>query len=589
MLKQYFQYFSNKIKNAQQITAAVIVLLVAATGTYLLAGSRAATPYASVTPANGSLAGGAQQVQNCGNSSSGSCVTFGCAGGGSGGAITLCQGASRNLSPDFFGYNGDVPTGQLSNPALLPAIKALNPETIRGIDAGTQANYFNWQTGQYFIDSLHVPWITPTTPNPPFTLSDYANLLKATNANGVFNLNIMTYCPVDNANPTSTSQAGANCTLAQACGPNPSAYATSCTSSTTDPTWGLNFQIAMLHAAQNMGISIKYIELGNELNDTSNADFVYYFPSVQDYINRVNAWIPVLKQDFPNAEVAIVGAPGTICQHPTTQSANTAEPAWDTAIISGARGEDAIVFHTYYNSGIASGGSVTNPSDLTTILSTASQTCINNFHNYRLNLLPAGVTAWITEWNLWTDQGVLEQGSWAHGLTEASYALDLTNQPSVELMNNHDLVSNQLWGALFVNNASYLNTVLTPTPVPSTQQFGMSSGGFALSTLARSQHGASSTAPLSFSTNPSIVGTSVPGLMGQSFIVNGKTNMYFVNLSATSENINLGTLAGSYSALQYATSPTNFVTGDSSIPPSSSTVTNTVTIPGYSVTSLVSN
>jgi len=346
-----------------------------------------------------------------------------------------------------------------------------------------------------------------------------------------------------------------------------------------------------------MGMAIKYIELGNELYDTSNADFVYYFPSVQDYINKVNAWIPVLKQDFPNAEIAVVGAPGNICQHSPGQSPNTAEPAWDQAIISGVHSEDAIVFHTYYTSNIASGGSVNNSTDLATFLSTASQDCISNVNKYRFNLLPSGVSAWITEWNLWIDQGVLEQGSWAQGLANASYALDLANDPSVELMDNHDLVGNQIWGALFVNSGSYLTTVQgqtidTPSPVPSTRQFGMSSTGLALSALARSLHGATSTASLDFSPNPNIATTSVPGLIGQKFTVNGKTNLYFVNLSTTDETVNLGGLAGTYSVLQYASSPTNFVTGfasgTGSVTTTNSTATNSVTIPAYSVTSLVS-
>jgi hypothetical protein len=75
--------------------------------------------------------------------------------------------------------------------------------------------------------------------------------------------------------------------------------------------------------------------------------------------------------------------------------------------------------------------------------------------------------------------------------------------------------------------------------------------------------------------------------MGQSFTVNGKTNLYFVNLSPTNENINLGCLSASYSVLQYASTPANFVTGNSSIPASSSTVTNTLYVPAYSVTSLL--
>ncbi len=508
-------------------------------------------------------------------------------------SITVSQGAAHSISQDFLGFNGDVPTGAINNPALLPAVKSLNAETIRGIVAGTVADYTNWQTGQYFITSNQISYIKPGQPTPPFTLSNYVNLLKTNNAAGVFNLNVMTYCPVSNTNPASTSQAGVSCTQAQACGPAPSTYTTTCTN--TDPTWGLNYQIAMLKAAQAMGVQIKYVELGNELDETGgNVDYAYYFPTPQSYVNKVNAWIPVLKQDFPGVQVAIVGGTGNICQHAPNQTPNSAEPIWDKAVLSGVHGEDGVVFHTYYVSNLPSGGSVRSPSDLSTLLSTATQSCFSNLQNYRLNLLPSGVSAWITEWNLWIDNGVLEQGSWAQGLTEASYALDLARDPRIALADNHDLVGQQTWGALFVNSGSYLTTVqgqplVTPsTPPPTTQQFGMTGGGFALSTLERSMHGATSTAALNFSSNPSIAGTSVPGLVGQSFNVGGKTNLYFANLSANAETLNLGSLSGNYSGLQYSSSPATFPTGSSSIPATSLTATTTVSIPAYSVTSLVS-
>jgi hypothetical protein len=125
-----------------------------------------------------------------------------------------------------------------------------------------------------------------------------------------------------------------------------------------------------------------------------------------------------------------------------------------------------------------------------------------------------------------------------------------------------------------------------PSPVPATQQYGMTSGGFALSDLLRTMHDATSTTDLSFGSNPDISGTAVQGLLGQSFLVDGKTNLYIINLSADNETINLGALAGNYSVLQYSTSPSNFTTG--TIPTTTSSATTQVTIPPYSVSSLVS-
>lgn len=73
MLKQFF---SNQTKRPQKISALLVVLIVAAVGTYLLVGSHAATPYASITADKGTLAGGATK-QSCSGASDGSCVTFG--------------------------------------------------------------------------------------------------------------------------------------------------------------------------------------------------------------------------------------------------------------------------------------------------------------------------------------------------------------------------------------------------------------------------------------------------------------------------------------------------------------------------------
>jgi|GEM_PF-4155232 hypothetical protein len=552
-----------------------IVLVVAILGTYLLIGSHAASPYASVTANNGTTSGATQQT--CAGASTGSCIVFG-------GTISLSQGTSRSLSPDFLGFNGDASSAAWNNPALLPAITALSPGTIRGIVGGTPSNYFNWQTGQYFITATdpNLTYIKPSAPNPPYTLANYVNALQAGGANALFNLNVMTYCPVSNTDPASTAQAGVSCTMAQACGPTPSAYTTSCTN--TDYTWGLNYQIALLQAAQSMGVPIKYIELGNELYISNNSDYTYYFPTVQSYINKVNAWIPVLKQDFPGAQIAVVGTP---------PSAGIS--AWNQAIYADVHGEDAITTHTYYGSTIPSGGSVDNPQQLSSMLSTATEDMASSLETNDLDPLPSGISDWVTEWNLASENLQVTHGSWAQGLTEANYAVDLIRQPQIELAVNHDLVSTQVYGSLFENTTAYSATaeagkaIGTPIPIPPTQAFGMSEGGFTLSALERSLHGATSTTSLNFSSNPNIADSSVPGLIGQSFTVNGKTNFYFVNLSADNENLNLGDLSGNYTALQYTSSPINFVTGNGSIPTDTFTATNSLNVPAYSVTSLVSN
>jgi len=75
MLKQYF---SNQTKRTKQITVVLVVVIVAGIGTYLLVGSHAATPYASITADSGTLGGGATS-QSCSGASDGNCVQFGAA------------------------------------------------------------------------------------------------------------------------------------------------------------------------------------------------------------------------------------------------------------------------------------------------------------------------------------------------------------------------------------------------------------------------------------------------------------------------------------------------------------------------------
>lgn len=67
--------FPNNSKNKQQLRAIVVSLVVATLGTYLLSGSHAASPYASVTATSGSLNGGAAS-QTCAGASAGNCVLF---------------------------------------------------------------------------------------------------------------------------------------------------------------------------------------------------------------------------------------------------------------------------------------------------------------------------------------------------------------------------------------------------------------------------------------------------------------------------------------------------------------------------------
>lgn len=74
MRKQYLQYFSNQNKRLQYLTVGLVILVVAAIGTYLLTNSHAASTYASTTATRGTLAGGAATCPAVGASTTNSVV-----------------------------------------------------------------------------------------------------------------------------------------------------------------------------------------------------------------------------------------------------------------------------------------------------------------------------------------------------------------------------------------------------------------------------------------------------------------------------------------------------------------------------------
>jgi hypothetical protein len=143
------------------------------------------------------------------------------AGGGLlAGSATASTAATGTASPAQFpvpvyGVNDDY-AGAASFAAVNvgPLLKQLDPETLR-YPGGTEADYFDWHTGKP----------TNGSSSYSFTLTDLYHAYQATGAPPVFDLNVLAA-----GNRLNTSD-----------------------------------QVAMLTAAQNLSLPVKYVEIGNEL------------------------------------------------------------------------------------------------------------------------------------------------------------------------------------------------------------------------------------------------------------------------------------------------------------------------------------
>ena len=105
-------------------------------------------------------------------------------------------------------------------------------------------------------------------------------------------------------------------------------------------TCNLSYQLAGLRAHEKAGIPIKYIELGNEMYDSSRKDALAVYPQPSDYATAMLPWVTAIKKECkstsnphhslisrdsleilrvitgPNAQVALIGERWNNCEAP---------------------------------------------------------------------------------------------------------------------------------------------------------------------------------------------------------------------------------------------------------------------------------
>ncbi len=144
----------------------------------------------------------------------------------------------------------------LNTPGMMESIYKLQPAMLR-YPGGTAAHSWNWETGKdtnpYPTDIVH-------------PISDVKKTYEQTGAEIIFVLDVVNRAVED--------------------------------------------QIAMLQASD---VPIKFIELGNELYSKQHEEYLIPFPTGKEYADTINAWVPKLKKEFPEAKIAavLIGKPGS--------------------------------------------------------------------------------------------------------------------------------------------------------------------------------------------------------------------------------------------------------------------------------------
>ncbi|WP_158726468.1 hypothetical protein [Tomitella fengzijianii] len=300
-------------------------------------------------------------------------------------------GAVREVPTDFFGVNGariisPENAEQWHDPVFRQALAGVDAGLIR-VQGGTTSQWIDWRTGR-FIQRPGGEFPGQNEGRNPILLSDWADVVRATGATPIFDLNVLT--------------------------------------STVDE------QIAMLHEAQRLGMDVRYVELGNELWDPGS----YYrevYPTGADYARAMNEWIVRLRQEFPDIKIGVSGADDssivTVALGPRIQT-------WNAGLYANIRGADAVVLHPYW----------TPDPVQADIGSTAAGgvAAWNSFADKAIGGVPAGMEVWITEYNQINIpfgeipgfppqliSGVPQ--TWAVGLSVAGFALSSLTDPRVRM------------------------------------------------------------------------------------------------------------------------------------------------------------
>jgi hypothetical protein len=302
-------------------------------------------------------------------------------------------GTPRTVPQHFFGFNAEsivlpVDDRLFANSAALHRTMASIPVGILRIPGGTTSQWLDWHAGK-FIDDPGSPFSAVDPSRPAITMADWARIVRATGATPLWDLNVLTSNLAD--------------------------------------------QMAMLRRARRFGLSVRYVELGNELWDP-RGPYPTRFPTGAAYGAAMNPWIRAIKRHFPAAKIAISGADET-APSTLTVLGGARFTTWNASLLSTVRGEDAIAIHPYW--GLAS--QATPGSEVSSTL-VAGQDHWRVFSQLTLSKLPAHVPVWLTEWN---QTSLLTNGGtqiWAQALSVTAVALEQLAAPRITISLIHDIV-----------------------------------------------------------------------------------------------------------------------------------------------------
>ncbi|MEM8723384.1 MAG: hypothetical protein AAGE84_29550 [Cyanobacteria bacterium P01_G01_bin.39] len=465
-------------------------------------------------------------------------------------------GKSRSLPPDFMCYNvNSTQVADWSDLDFIAAVQDLHAAKLR-IPGGDVGNYWDWRRGGLIenVDSLPegLPFFLrfKARQYTASKLSDFQQGLNATNTEPIFVLNMLTS--------------------------------------------NLESQLEMLRYAQDLGMEIKQVELGNEFY-FNIPNYKKTFPNPRAYGLTAKAWTEAIKQEFPDAQVAIVGIVPNPDKPPRLQHWNKVMRGTVLPIA------DAITLHIYNGHGLDTPPQQT---DIYPYFETESVPIIlgEPFRNWQkliadsnYQIIPENKKIWITEYNLFEDifpdgnnsrPSPRVAGSWTHGLYNLATSLLFLEESRIESICNHSLTESSLFGAILNTSESFVNPsdeTMQATPM------SLSATGSALSLLGQATQEMTNASPIELPLSTQLTGKNnfaYPALYGWHFSNATKQTAIVLNLSDQRESVDFSALFADskYKYQQISGLPQDLVNHPDVLMKNSQEGNNLITLPAYSVT-----
>lgn len=352
---------------------------------------------------------------------------------------------TKSISDAIFGFN----TQSIKGPGwdkknFIDKIAELNPGNFR-YPGGTVGNFWDWKTGYFNEIGKEANVISPSSQGPmPYKLEDVKKIHDITGTEPVYMLNVL----------TST----------------------------------LEEQLAMLKHAEEIGLPVNYIEMGNEyyLDDhPAKYNYLNVFPEITDYTTTCKLWTQTIRKEFPNARISMIG----VCT-PSAWKRPRAN-AWNRVVMENMDGIecDSFTIHAYPKSNNTS----MTPLDMI-------GTSLDGIKRSKIldPSIDSKYTLWVTEYNYESGSNPYP-GQWVHGLSAALMSAELIYTPRVELICFFNLTAGKPASAIF--DAEMELTDDSGEKVKA-QKYALSASGEALKMVSKAQRNAISVTGVSFSKNP---------------------------------------------------------------------------------------